>query len=47
MSAVESNGMDTSSPSRNSKLLRLLFNGISLVYANGAKLQIVVTGEKL
>jgi len=31
---------------RNSKLLGHLFYGMSLVYANGAKQQIAVTGEK-
>jgi len=33
-------------PKRNSKLLGHLFYGMSLVYANGAKQQIAVTGEK-
>jgi len=36
-----------SAPKRNSNLLRLLFYGMSLVYANGAKQQIAVTEEKL
>ncbi len=43
---LESANRAANDPKRNSKLLGHLFYGMSLVYANGAKQQIAVTGEK-